>query len=330
MDKEEILANTLAQIESAYGKGAVMRLGDESIAQDVDVISTGSITLDNALGVGGLPRGRIVEVYGTESSGKTTLCLHLIAEAQNMAGGNICLFVDAEHALDPKWAQTIGVNIQELHIAQPNSGEEALGIAQKAVDSGAVDVIVVDSVASLVPKRELDGDIGDSHVGLQARLMSQAMRKLTGVVSRNNCLVVFINQIREKVGVVFGSPETTPGGRALKFYSSVRLDVRRSKVLTEGSEPVGNQVKIKVVKNKVAPPHRTAEVDLMYGEGISKNGEIIDFGLDFQILERSGAWHSYKGEKIGQGRERTKAYLREKPEVAAEIEAQIREKLKEA
>ena len=321
--KKDALATALAQIEKQFGKGAVMKLGDNA-AMQVDSISTGSLGLDMALGVGGVPRGRIVEVYGPESSGKTTVALHMVAEVQKRGG--IAGFIDAEHALDPAYAKNIGVDIDNLYISQPDNGEQALEITETMVRSGAVDVIIVDSVAALVPKAEIDGEMGDSHVGLHARLMSQALRKLTGIISKSNCVVIFINQLREKVGVMFGNPETTTGGRALKFYASVRLDVRRIETLKVGGEVVGNRTRVKVVKNKVAPPFKEAEFDIMFGKGISKEGDILDLAVLHDIINKAGAWYSYNGEKIGQGRENTKLYLANNPEVMEEIEQQVRNK----
>ena len=319
--KKDALATALAQIEKQFGKGAVMKLGDNASMQ-VDAISTGSLGLDLALGVGGVPRGRIIEVFGPESSGKTTLALHILAEAQKK-GGEVA-FIDVEHALDPAYASALGVNIDELLVSQPDTGEQALEITETMVRSGAVDIIIVDSVAALVPKAEIDGDMGDSHVGLQARLMSQALRKLTAAISKSNCIVIFINQLREKVGVMFGNPETTTGGRALKFYSSIRLDVRRIEALKQGGEMVGNRTRIKVVKNKVAPPFREAEFDIMFGKGISKEGDVLDLAASVGIVQKSGAWFAYGGDKIGQGRENAKAYLREHPEIMDEIEHKVR------
>jgi recombination protein RecA len=321
MDKTKALDAALTQIERAFGKGSIMRMGSHDVV-DAESISTGSLGLDLALGIGGLPRGRIVEIYGPESSGKTTLALHVVAEAQR-AGGT-CAFVDAEHALDPGYARKLGVNLDELLISQPDAGEQALEIADTLVRSGAIDVLVVDSVAALVPRAELEGEMGDSHVGLQARLMSQALRKLTATVSKSNCMVVFINQIRMKIGVMFGNPETTTGGHALKFYASVRLDIRRIGAIKDRDEVVGNQTRVKVVKNKMAPPFKVVDFDIMYGEGISKTGELIDLGVKANIVEKSGAWFSYKSQRIGQGRENAKQFLRDNPEVAAEIEATIR------
>lgn len=325
MDKKEALASALKQIEKDFGKGSIMRLGDAKANMNVEVIPTGILPLDIALGVGGVPRGRIIEVYGPESSGKTTVTLHMIAEAQK--AGGIAAFIDAEHALDPVYAQKLGVNIDELLISQPDTGEQALDIVDALVRSGAIDIIVVDSVAALVPKAEIEGEMGDSHVGLHARLMSQAMRKLTGIISKSQTVAVFINQIREKVGIMFGNPETTTGGRALKFYSSVRLDVRKIDKITQGQEVIGNRTRIKVVKNKVAPPFKTAEFDIMYGEGVSKMSSIIDMGVEMDIVDKSGAWFSYEGNRLGQGKENAKQALKEQPELCAEIEAKIRAKL---
>lgn len=323
MDKQKALEAALGQIERAFGKGSIMKLGQRESAVDVSAISTGSLGLDIGLGIGGLPRGRIVEIYGPESSGKTTLALHCLAEAQKVGG--TCAFVDAEHALDPIYAGKLGVNIDELLISQPDAGEQALEIADTLVRSGAVDVLVIDSVAALVPRAELEGEMGDSHVGLQARLMSQALRKLTSSVSRSNCLVIFINQIRMKIGVMFGNPETTTGGNALKFYSSVRLDIRRIGQIKDRDEVVGNQTRVKVVKNKMAPPFRQVEFDIMYGEGVSKTGEILDLGVKAGIVEKSGSWFSYNSQRIGQGRENAKKFLRDNAEIAAEIERAIRQ-----
>jgi recombination protein RecA len=324
-DKQKALEVALSQIDKAYGKGSVMKLGNMP-AVDVEAISTGSLSLDIALGVGGLPRGRIIEIYGPESSGKTTLTLHAIAEAQK-AGGT-CAFIDAEHALDPIYAAKLGVKTSELLLSQPDTGEQALEIVDTLVRSGAIDMIVVDSVAALVPKAEIEGEMGESHMGLQARLMSQALRKLTASVSRTNAIIIFINQIRMKIGVMFGSPETTTGGNALKFYSSVRIDIRRIGSIKEKEDVVGNQTRVKVVKNKVAPPFKTVEFDIMYGEGISKAGEIIDLGVKAEIIEKSGSWFSYQGDRIGQGRENVKKYLKEHPETAASIESQLRNNAK--
>ena len=323
VDKTKALEAALGQIEKAFGKGSVMKLGHQQNAVDIDSISTGSLGLDIALGIGGLPRGRIVEIYGPESSGKTTLALHVVAEAQKKGG--VCAFVDAEHALDPAYAKKLGVDIDELLISQPDAGEQALEIADTLVRSGAVDVLVVDSVAALVPRAELEGEMGDTHVGLQARLMSQALRKLTSSISKSNCLVIFINQIRLKIGVMFGSPETTSGGNALKFYSSVRLDIRRIGAIKDRDEIVGNQTRVKVVKNKVAPPFRVIEFDIMYGEGISKLGELLDLGVNANIVEKAGSWFSYNEERIGQGRENAKKFLAENSSVAMAIENAVRE-----
>ena len=323
-EKMKALDAALAQIEKQYGKGSVMKLGDQSANMGIDVVPTGSLSLDLALGLGGMPRGRIIEIYGPESSGKTTVALHVVAEVQKMGG--IAGFIDAEHALDPTYAAHIGVDIDNLYISQPDNGEQALEITETMGRSGAVDVIIVDSVAALVPKAEIDGEMGDSHVGLHARLMSQALRKLTGIISKSNCVVIFINQLREKVGVMFGNPETTTGGRALKFYASVRLDVRRIETLKVGGEVVGNRTRVKVVKNKVAPPFKEAEFDIMFGKGISKEGDILDLAVLHDIINKAGAWYSYNGEKIGQGRENTKLYLANNPEVMEEIEQQVRNK----
>lgn len=323
MDKMQALENALKQIEKDFGKGSIMKLGESSINADIEVIPTGNLPLDIALGIGGMPRGRIVEIYGPESSGKTTVALHVLAEAQRLGG--IAAFIDAEHALDPSYAKKLGVDIDNLLISQPDNGEQALEIADALVRSGAIDIVVVDSVAALVPKAEIEGDMGDSHVGLQARLMSQAMRKLTGVISKSKTTAVFINQIREKVGVMFGSPETTTGGRALKFYSTIRLDVRKIDTIKQGNDIVGNRTRIKVVKNKVAPPFKQAEFDIMYGEGVSKEGSIVDIGTDLDILDKSGAWYSYKGTRLGQGRENVKEFLKQNKDVCDEVEAKIRE-----
>ena len=320
-EKLKALEHALSALEKQFGKGSVMKMGDR-VEQSVQVIPTGCLTLDAALGVGGIPRGRIVEIYGPESSGKTTVALHIVAEAQK--AGGIAAFVDAEHALDPVYAKKLGVNIDELYVAQPDTGEQALEIVEGLVRSGALDVIVIDSVAALVPKAEIDGEMGDSFVGLQARLMSQALRKLAGTINKTGCVAVFINQLREKVGVMYGNPETTPGGRALKFYSSVRLDVRRGEQLKSGTEVVGNHTKIKVVKNKVAPPFRVAEFDIIYGEGISKEGTLLDMAVERDIIHKSGAWFSYKDQRIGQGRENTRIFLRDNPEITNEIDAIIR------
>ena len=322
-DKLKALDAAIAQIEKQYGKGSVMKLGENTANMNIETVPTGSLSLDIALGIGGLPKGRIIEVYGPESSGKTTVALHCIAEVQKRGG--IAGFIDAEHALDPVYAKNIGVDIDNLYISQPDCGEQALEITETMVRSGAVDIIVVDSVAALVPKAEIDGDMGDSHVGLQARLMSQALRKLTGVVSKSNCTVIFINQLREKVGVMFGNPETTTGGRALKFYSSVRLDVRRVESLKQAGEVIGNHVRVKIVKNKVAPPFKEAEFDIMFGQGISKEGDLLDLAAKVDIINKSGAWYAYEGEKIGQGRENAKTYLRENPEFAAMIDQKVRD-----
>lgn len=323
-EKLKALDAALAQIEKQYGKGSVMKLGDQSANMNIEVVPTGSLSLDLALGLGGMPRGRIIEIYGPESSGKTTVALHVVAEIQKQGG--IAGFIDAEHALDPAYAANIGVDIDNLYISQPDNGEQALEITETMVRSGAVDVIIVDSVAALVPKAEIDGEMGDSHVGLHARLMSQALRKLTGIISKSNCVVIFINQLREKVGVMFGNPETTTGGRALKFYASVRLDVRRIETLKVGGEVVGNRTRVKVVKNKVAPPFKEAEFDIMFGKGISKEGDILDLAVQNDIINKAGAWFSYNGEKIGQGRENTKLYLANNPDFMAEVEEKVRAK----
>ncbi len=322
-DKLKALDAALGQIEKQFGKGAVMKLGDNSAHMNVETIPTGSLSLDIALGLGGIPKGRIVEIYGPESSGKTTVTLHMIAEVQKRGG--IAGFIDAEHALDPVYAKNIGVDIDNLYISQPDNGEQALEITETMVRSGAIDIIVVDSVAALVPKAEIDGDMGDSHVGLQARLMSQALRKLTAVISKSNCTVIFINQLREKVGVMFGNPETTTGGRALKFYSSVRLDVRRIEALKQSGEAIGNRTRVKVVKNKIAPPFKEAEFDIIFGEGISVVGDILDLAAGANIVNKSGAWYAYEGSKIGQGRENAKQYLKDNPETLAEISGKVRE-----
>lgn len=321
-DKQKALDEALRKIEKQFGKGSIMRLGEQA-QQRMETISSGSLALDVALGIGGYPRGRVIEIYGPESSGKTTVALHAIAEAQKLGGQ--AAFIDAEHALDPNYAKALGVNIDELLLSQPDTGEQALEIAEALVRSGAIDVIVVDSVAALVPSAEIEGEMGDSHVGLQARLMSQALRKLSGAINKSKTIAIFINQIREKVGVMFGNPETTPGGRALKFYSSIRLEVRRAETLKQGTEMIGNRTKIKVVKNKVAPPFKQAEVDIMYGEGISKEGEVLDIGSDLDIIEKSGAWYSYQGERLGQGRENAKQFLIEHPDIFAEIYQAIRD-----
>ncbi len=323
MDRDKMLDVALTQIEKQFGKGAVMRLGEHPTSQGITVIPTGSIALDIALGVGGIPRGRVVEVFGPEGSGKTTVCLHIIAEAQRYGG--IAAFVDAEHALDPTYAQRLGVNIDEMLVSQPDSGEQALEIADLLVRSGALDLVVIDSVAALVPRAEIEGEMGDAHVGLQARLMSQAMRKLSGSLSRFETTAIFINQLREKIGVMFGNPETTPGGRALKFYSSVRLDVRKVENLKDGTEVVGSRTRVKVVKNKVAPPFRQCEFDIMYGLGISKEGSLLDVGVDLEIVKKSGAWFTYEGDQLGQGRENSRQFLLEHQEISGEIERRIRE-----
>lgn len=321
-EKLKALDAAISKIEKDFGKGAIMKLGDKSKNMDVETIPTGSLSLDLALGLGGLPKGRVVEIYGPESSGKTTVTLHMVAEVQKRGG--IAGFIDAEHALDPSYARRIGVDIDNLYISQPDNGEQALEITEMMVRSGAVDIIVVDSVAALVPKAEIDGDMGDSHVGLQARLMSQALRKLTAIISKSNCIVIFINQLREKVGVMFGSPETTTGGRALKFYSSIRMDIRRIEAIKQGGEIVGNRTRVKVVKNKVAPPFKEAEFDIMFGKGISREGDILDLAANTGIVNKSGAWYSYNDAKIGQGRENTKNYFRENPEIMEEIEHKVR------
>lgn len=322
-DKKRALDAAIAKLEKDFGKGTVMKLGDPAAQVAVETIPTGSLSLDLALGLGGVPKGRVVEVYGPESSGKTTVALHMIAEVQKRGG--IAGFIDAEHALDPAYAKNIGVDIDNLYISQPDNGEQALEITETMVRSGAVDIVIVDSVAALVPKAEIDGEMGDSHVGLQARLMSQALRKLTAVISKSNCIVIFINQLREKVGVMFGNPETTTGGRALKFYSSIRLDVRRIESLKQGGEIVGNRTRIKVVKNKIAPPFKEAEFDIMFGQGISKEGDILDLAANIGVINKSGAWYAYNGEKIGQGRENAKTFLREHPEIRDEVEGKVRE-----
>ncbi len=327
MEKDKALEAALSQIERAFGKGSIMRLGQQSNAVEIPAISTGSLGLDMALGIGGLPRGRIVEIYGPESSGKTTLALHVVAEAQKKGG--VCAYIDAEHAMDPSYAGKLGVNINDLLISQPDTGEQALEIADTLVRSGTIDVLVVDSVAALVPKAELEGEMGDSHMGLQARLMSQALRKITASVARANTLVIFINQIRMKIGVMFGNPETTTGGNALKFYASVRLDIRRVGAIKDREDTIGSQTRVKVVKNKVAPPFKTVDFDILYGEGISKAGELLDLGVKAGIVEKAGAWFSCKGERIGQGRETAKAYLKAHPELAAEIESAIRNDAKD-
>ncbi len=326
MEREEklkALDAALAQIEKQFGKGSVMKLGDTNNNMNIETVPTGSLSLDIALGLGGIPKGRIIEIYGPESSGKTTVTLHMIAEVQKRGG--IAGFIDAEHALDPVYAKNIGVDIDNLYISQPDNGEQALEITETMVRSGAVDIVVVDSVAAIVPKAEIDGEMGDSHVGLQARLMSQALRKLTAVISKSNCTVIFINQLREKIGVMFGNPETTTGGRALKFYSSVRMDVRRIETLKQGGEVVGNRTRIKVVKNKIAPPFKEAEFDIMFGKGISSEGDILDLAANCDVINKSGAWYAYEGQKIGQGRENTKQYLLDNPEICKEIERKVRE-----
>ena len=322
-EKQKALDAALSQIEKQFGKGSVMKLGDSSANMNVETIPTGSLSLDIALGLGGIPKGRVIEVYGPESSGKTTVALHMVAEVQKRGG--VAGFIDAEHALDPVYASKIGVDIDNLYISQPDNGEQALEITETLVRSGAVDIIIVDSVAALVPKAEIDGDMGDSHVGLQARLMSQALRKLTACISKTNCTVIFINQLREKVGVMFGNPETTTGGRALKFYSSVRMDVRRIETLKQAGEMIGNRTRIKVVKNKIAPPFKEAEFDIMFGEGISREGDVLDLAANIGVINKSGAWYAYNGDKIGQGRENAKQFLRDHPEVMAEAESKVRE-----
>ncbi len=325
MEKDEklkALDAALGQIEKQFGKGAVMKLGDPAAQMNIETIPTGSLSLDIALGLGGIPKGRVVEIYGPESSGKTTVTLHMIAEVQK--SGGIAGFIDAEHALDPVYAKNIGVDVDNLYISQPDNGEQALEITETMVRSGALDIVVVDSVAALVPKAEIDGDMGDSHVGLQARLMSQALRKLTAVISKSNCTVVFINQLREKVGIMFGNPETTTGGRALKFYSSVRMDVRRIEALKQGGEVIGNRTRVKVVKNKIAPPFKEAEFDIMFGEGISYEGDVLDLAANINVINKSGAWYAYEGNKIGQGRENAKIYLKEHPEICEEVAAKVR------
>ncbi|MDC7707848.1 recombinase RecA [Vogesella indigofera] len=322
-DKSKALSAALAQIEKQFGKGSIMRMSDNQVHENLQVISTGSLGLDLALGVGGLPRGRVVEIYGPESSGKTTLCLQVVAEAQKLGG--TCAYIDAENALDPSYAQKLGVKVDEMLISQPDTGEQALEICDMLVRSGGVDIIVVDSVAALVPKAEIEGEMGDSHVGLQARLMSQALRKLTGNIKRTNTLVIFINQIRMKIGVMFGSPETTTGGNALKFYASVRMDIRRIGGIKKGEEVIGNETRVKVVKNKVSPPFKQAVFDIFYGEGISREGEIIDMGVEHDFISKSGAWYAYNGQKIGQGKDNTRQWLKDNPEIAKEIERKIRE-----
>ena len=327
-EKMKALESALAQLNKTYGKGAVMKFGDAAADANLQVIPTGCLELDMALGVGGLPRGRVVEIYGPESSGKTTVALHCVAEAQKMGG--VCAFIDAEHALDPVYARKLGVNVDELYISQPDTGEQALEICEALVRSGAIDMVVIDSVAALVPRAEIEGEMGDSFVGLQARLMSQALRKLTGVIAKTNAVAIFINQLREKVGVMYGNPETTTGGRALKFYASVRLDVRRGEQLKNGSEVIGNRTKVKVVKNKVAPPFKVAEFDIIYGEGISTEGTLLDMAVDRDIIHKSGAWFSYKDQRIGQGRENARLFLKDNPEIAAEIDKIIRDEAKQA
>ena len=322
-DKLKALDAALAQIEKQFGKGSVMKLGDSGANMNIETVPTGSLSLDIALGLGGIPKGRVIEIYGPESSGKTTVALHMVAEVQKRGG--IAGFIDAEHALDPVYAKNIGVDIDNLYISQPDNGEQALEITETMVRSGAVDIIIVDSVAALVPKAEIDGDMGDSHVGLQARLMSQALRKLTGIISKSNCTVVFINQLREKVGVMFGNPETTTGGRALKFYSSIRMDVRRIESLKQSGEVIGNRTRVRVVKNKIAPPFKEAEFDIMFGKGISREGDILDLAANINIINKSGAWYAYEGSKIGQGRENAKLYLREHPEIMQEVDRKVRE-----
>lgn len=324
-NRKKALEQAIAQIEKQYGKGSIMKMG-AGAAKDVDVIPTGCLALDIALGIGGVPRGRIIEIYGPESSGKTTVSLHVVAEAQKMGG--TAAFIDAEHALDPIYAKKLGVNLDELYVSQPDNGEQGLDIVDSLVRSGAVDIVVVDSVAALTPKAEIDGEMGDSHVGLQARLMSQALRKIAGIASKSNTCIIFINQLREKIGVMFGNPETTTGGKALKFYASVRMDVRKIETLKDGTEMVGNRTRVKVVKNKLAPPFKTAEFDIMYGEGVSQAGCILDLAIGADIIEKSGSWFSYKGEKIGQGKENVKKFISERPELCAELEALIKEKYK--
>lgn len=322
-DKQKALDAAVAQIEKQFGKGSVMKLGDKGAHMQIETTPTGCLSLDLALGLGGIPKGRVIEVYGPESSGKTTVALHMVAEVQKRGG--IAGFIDAEHALDPVYAKNIGVDIDNLYISQPDNGEQALEITETMVRSGAVDIVIVDSVAALVPKAEIEGDMGDSHVGLQARLMSQALRKLTGVISKSNCSVIFINQLREKVGVMFGNPEVTTGGRALKFYASIRMDVRRIETLKQGGEMVGNRTRIRVVKNKIAPPFKEAEFDIMFGEGISREGDILDLAANTGVVNKSGAWYAYNGDKIGQGRENAKLFLKQNPEICAEIEERVRE-----
>ncbi len=325
--KDKALESAIAQIEKNFGKGAIMKMSDVAIQDDIEVIPTGAITLDIALGVGGVPRGRIIEIYGPESSGKTTLALSIVAQAQKQGGK--AAFIDAEHAFDPVYAQDLGVNVDELYISQPDNGEQALEITETLIRSGAVSVIVIDSVAALTPRAEIEGEMGDSHMGLQARLMSQALRKITGIANRTNTTVIFINQIREKIGVMFGNPETTTGGRSLKFYSTIRMDIRRIQSITDGGNPVGNRTRVKVVKNKVAPPFKTAEFDIIFGKGISQSGSVLDAALEFEIIEASGAWFKYKGENIAQGRENAKKYLEENPKIMDEVKAEITKNLKE-
>ena len=327
-NKSKALAAALAQIEKQFGKGSVMRMDDSDVIQDIQSVSTGSLGLDIALGIGGLPRGRVVEIYGPESSGKTTLTLHAIAEAQK--AGGIAAFIDAEHAFDRNYAEKLGVDIENLIISQPDNGEQALEIAENLIRSGAIDIVVIDSVAALTPKSEIEGEMGDSKMGLHARLMSQALRKLTATISKTHCTVFFINQLREKIGVMFGNPETTTGGNALKFYASIRLDIRRSSQIKDGENVIGNRTKVKVVKNKVAPPFRTAEFDIMYGEGVSKTGEILDLAVEFEIIKKAGSWFSYGDTKLGQGRDAVKALIKDNPELADELEIKIKEKIKEA
>lgn len=324
-DKLKALDMALSQIEKQFGKGSIMRMGEASAKMAVEVIPTGSLAIDIALGVGGVPRGRMIEIYGPESSGKTTVALHIVAEAQKLGG--VAAFIDAEHALDPVYAKALGVNIDNLLVSQPDTGEQAMEICEALVRSGAVDIVVIDSVAALVPRAEIEGEMGDSHVGLHARLMSQALRKLTGAISKSKTCVVFINQIREKIGVMFGNPETTTGGRALKFYATIRMDVRKTDTLKQGQDMVGNRTKVKIVKNKVAPPFKQAEFDIMYGEGISREGSIVDIGTDMEIIAKSGAWYSYNGERLGQGRENVKEFLKQHPEIVAEIEKRIRDNI---
>ncbi len=324
-DKLKALDMALSQIEKQFGKGSIMRMGEASAKMAIEVIPTGSLAIDLALGVGGVPRGRMIEIYGPESSGKTTVALHIVAEAQKLGG--VAAFIDAEHALDPVYAKALGVNIDQLLVSQPDTGEQAMEICEALVRSGAVDVVVIDSVAALVPRAEIEGEMGDSHMGLHARLMSQALRKLTGAISKSKTCVVFINQVREKIGVMFGNPETTTGGRALKFYATIRMEVRRTETLKQGQEMIGNRTKVKVVKNKVAPPFKQAEFDIMYGEGISQVGSIVDIGTEMEIIAKSGAWYSYKGERLGQGRENVKEFFKKHPEIAAEVDKQIRENI---